>query len=120
MSEAETPSILVLARDLMFSARIAAEARAAAVTIQIIRDYGQMPLFAAAAARTLLVDLNLPGAIEAAARWRQAGARTAVGFVSHVDAATIAQAKNAGIDQVLPRSQFVRILPDLIRGTPAK
>ena len=64
----------------------------------------------------MIVDLNLTGAIEAAAEWRKTGNRKVAGFVSHVDAKTIAQAKSAGIDQVLARSQFVQILPDLLRA----
>ena len=38
------------------------------------------------------------------------------GFVSHVDTATIAAAREAGIDQVLARGQFVQILPELLKA----
>jgi len=63
----------------------------------------------------LLVDLNLEGAIEAAAAWQKAGGGAVVGFVSHVDAQTISDAKAAGIGRLLPRSRFVQILPQLVR-----
>lgn len=67
-------------------------------------------------ARVLLVDLNLPGAIEAAARYRQLYPETAVvGFVSHTDAATIAAARQAGLEKVLARSAFVEQLPTLLQ-----
>jgi len=37
-----------------------------------------------------------------------------LGFVSHADAATIAAARQAGIDEVIARSAFVDRLPELI------
>jgi len=39
-----------------------------------------------------------------------------VGFVSHVDVATIDAAKAAGIDEVLARSAFTMKLPELLAG----
>jgi hypothetical protein len=39
-----------------------------------------------------------------------------VGFVSHVDAVTIAHARGSGLDRVLPRSRFVEQLPELLGG----
>lgn len=109
--------VLVLVRDLMFSSRISATARAAGVDVAIFRDPTQL---AATPGRRLIVDLNLPGAIEAAAAWMRspAGRGSApggvVGFVSHVDAETIARARAAGIDRVLPRSRFVETLAELL------
>jgi hypothetical protein len=115
MPEAETKPILVLVRDLMFSGRIIAEARAAGATIKSIRDPNDLSKLTELDSTLLVADLNLPGAIPAAAEWRKTPNRTVVGFVSHVDAETIAEAKAAGIDQVLARSRFVQILPDLLR-----
>ena len=109
--------VLVLVRDLIFSSRIAATARAANVPITLLRDPAQ--LAAAPAAARLIVDLNLPGALDAAVAWKNSApspdpARTVIGFVSHVDADTIARARAAGVDQVLPRSRFVEMLPTLL------
>jgi hypothetical protein len=107
------PHVLVLVRDLMFSSRIAATARAAAAPITLVRDPSQ--LASAPDAPRLLLDLNLPGAIDAAIQWKRAApSREVIGFVSHVDAVTIARARGAGFDQVLPRSRFVEALPDLL------
>ena len=39
-----------------------------------------------------------------------------LGFVSHVDAATIDAARAAGIDEILARSAFVNRLPDILTG----
>src|SRR5690349_14550979 len=103
--------VLVLVRDLMFSSRIGAAARAANAPVSMLRDPAAL---AQAAGRRLIVDLNQPGALEAAIEWKRATAGEVVGFVSHVDADTIARARAGGIDRVLPRSQFVQVLPDLL------
>lgn len=105
--------VLLLARDLILGSRIAAHAEAANVPLRTLRDPA---LLAGTAGVRLLVDLNLSGAIEAAAAWRALDpARITIGFVSHVDAATIQRAKEQQIDRVLARSAFVRLLPGLLK-----
>lgn len=110
-----TADVLVLVRDLMFASRISATARAANVPLTLLRDAAQLTATASDATR-LIVDLNQGGAIDAAAAWRAQPGREVIGFVSHVDADTIARARAAGIDRVLPRSRFVELLPDLLTG----
>jgi hypothetical protein len=114
MTQAPLPPILALVRDLIFSTRIVAEARAAGVECKIVRDPAKIP----AEGRLLIVDLNLDGAIPAAAAWGAVGNRPVVGFVSHVDTEIISRAREAGITQILARSRFVQILPDLLRPAP--
>ena len=110
---APNPPVIVLVRDLMFSSRIAATARAAAVPITLCRDPAQLPRDSNSL--RLIVDLNLPGSIDAAIQWKRLSpGREVIGFVSHVDAVTIAHARTAGLDHVLPRSRFVEQLPDLL------
>jgi hypothetical protein len=104
---------LVLVRDLMFSSRISATARAQAVAVKVLREPEQL---AEAPGRLLIVDLNQAGAIPSAAAWlRAAPGRRVVGFVSHVDSQTIESAREAGLE-VLARSRFVELLPELLRG----
>jgi hypothetical protein len=105
--------ILGLVRDLIFSTKITTTARAAGIEVKVVRDPVKL---AAEAGRVLLVDLNLAGAIEAAGEWRKAAGRSVIGFVSHVDAETAAQARVAGIDRVMARSRFVELLPELLAG----
>ena len=112
--------ILVLCRDLLFASKIRAAAAAAAgdgVKIQLLRDPAQLLGLDGAA---LIVDLGQDGALDAGARWKSAHPTArAIGFVSHVDTATIAAAKAAGFDDVLSRGQFdatvTTLLPALIR-----
>ena len=103
--------ILALVKDLMFASKIIATARAAAVDVRIVRKPDDL---AALDGTLLLVDLNQDGAIDAAALWAARTNRTTIGFVSHVDAATAARAKAAGIEKILARSRFVELLPNLL------
>lgn len=104
--------VLALVRDLMFSSKIIAEARAAGIEVNIVRDPARLR---DQAGRRLLVDLNLDGALDAASEWKNATGGNVIGFVSHVDTATIERAKQAGLDEVMPRSKFTSHLPDLMR-----
>jgi hypothetical protein len=105
------PPVLALVKDLIFASRITATARAAGVPVRIVRDPQQL---AGQPGRLLIVDLNQPGAIAAAAVWQRETGRPSVGFVSHVDAETINQARASGIDRVLARSAFVERLQELL------
>jgi CheY-like chemotaxis protein len=109
MADQQIVPVLALVRDLMFSSKISAEARSAGVPCKIIRDPAQLAT-ADPAPQFLLVDLNLPGAIEAASTWRQGSGKPVIGFVSHVDSDTISKARASGIDLVQARSQFVQQL----------
>ena len=112
MSETEPDQrTLALVRDLMFSSKITATARAQDTEVKILREPAQLQ---GEPGRRLIVDLNQPAAMEAAMQWKRASGGEVIGFVSHVDATTIAAARDAGIDHVLPRSRFVQILPQLL------
>ena len=104
--------VIVLVRDLMFSGRIVAEARAQRAAVKIVRDPGKL---LDEAGRRLLVDLNQEGAIDAAVAWKARHAAEIIGFVSHVDAETIQKAKDAGVDRILSRGQFVGVVGELLR-----
>jgi hypothetical protein len=104
--------VLVLVRDLIFSTKIRATADAVGAEVRLLRDPAVLKVHDGV---LLIVDLNLEGAIAAAAEWRGAGERRVVGFVSHVDAETIRAAREAGIGEVLARSRFVEVLPSLLR-----
>jgi DNA-binding NarL/FixJ family response regulator len=107
------PKTLVLVRDLMFASKISATAKAAAAEIEMLRDPQAL---SDKVGDRLIIDLNQPGTLEAAVAWKTIDPRRKViGFVSHVDRQTIASAQSAGIDQIMPRSQFVAALETLLR-----
>ncbi len=110
--EVQTKPILALVRDLMFASKISATGRAHGVSVEVIRDPDKLPGREAA---MLIVDLNQDAALPAAIEWKRQGGGWVVGFVSHVDGATIREARAGGLDQVLPRSEFVRTLAELLQ-----
>src|SRR3954452_8453249 len=107
----EPGPVIALVRDLLFASKITATAAAAGTSVTLVRDPAKL---AGRPGVRLIVDLNLEGAIEAAQAWKGETGREAIGFVSHVDTATIDAARAAGIDRVLARSRFVELLPDLV------
>jgi CheY-like chemotaxis protein len=114
------PTVLVAVDDLMFSSRISTAARAAGVPIRFTRS----PESVLAAARAemparVILDLNSartrPLEIVAALKADPILAQIPlIGFVSHVDTATIEAARKAGVDRVLARSAFVEQLAGLL------
>jgi DNA-binding NarL/FixJ family response regulator len=97
----------------MFASKISATAKAVGAIIEMLRDPAAL---ADRPGGRLIIDLNQPGTIDAAIAWKTADPkREVVGFVSHTDAQTIAKAQSAGIDRILPRSQFVASLESLLR-----
>ena len=109
------PTIAVLVRDLIFASRISATARAVGAEVMLLRDSSALESLSA---DRLIIDLDQPGTIDAAAQWKTRTAGQVIGFVSHVNADAIARAKEAGFDQVLRRSDFVQSLPQLLSPTP--
>lgn len=109
---AHRPQLLILCRDLLLGSRITASAQAAGVAFKVVREAARL---AGQPGERLIVDLNQDGALDAAAAWKAAGGGDVIGFVSHVDADTIARARAAGLDRVMPRSQFVQQLPSLVQ-----
>ena len=104
---------LALVRDLLFASKITSAAAAAGVECRIIRQADRL---SDQPGQVLLVDLNLPDAISAAARWGETTGGRVIGFVSHVDEATIAAARAAGLNEVLSRGQFAQRLPELLKN----
>jgi hypothetical protein len=114
MPDSPPRKILALVRDLIFASKISASARVAQVECRILRDPGAL---SGQSGDLLLVDLNEPGAIEAASQWQRDSGAPVVGFVSHVDADRIEQARRAGLTRVMARSGFVAALPSLLSGS---
>lgn len=115
--------ILVAVDDLMFSSRISTAAKAAGTTIRFARSLEAVLDVARETIPSLVIlDLNsvrlkpleIVGAIKQDPAL--AGVPT-LGFVSHVDTATIEAAREAGLDRVLARSAFVQQLPALLAPT---
>jgi hypothetical protein len=108
--------IVARVEDLMFRAKVDAAARNLSVPVEFVGAPGDLPKALASGAAAAFVELT-PAVLDALEASRKKGGAAAVpmvGFLSHVDKALAERAKAAGIDRVIPRSQFSETLPDLI------
>ena len=112
--------ILVAVDDLLFSSKIRATAKHAGVDITFARTPGEILQQTRALRPTfVLFDLNSAKAdpiatIRALRQDPELASTRIVGFVSHVDAATIGAAREAGADQVMARSAFAAQLAEIL------
>ena len=93
----------------MFSSRVVGAAKAQGADVLLVSSQADLPGKITADCRLALIDLsldrlNLPAAVKAI----KAGAPNArlIGYGPHVDEGLLADAKEAGCDQVLTRGQF--------------
>jgi PleD family two-component response regulator len=114
--------VLALVDDLMFRSKIKSAATLAGVNVLF---YGTRD-GALAAMRTeppvlVILDLNNPrtdpiGIVTAMKSDPALASVHTVGYVSHVDTATIDAARAAGVDDVLARSAFTMKIAEIIGG----
>jgi CheY-like chemotaxis protein len=102
-----TPLCLVLSDDLLDASRVIGEGKAAGLTVAQCRDSSAL-LSAMERKPTLVVlDLHNPGLeVDKVVPQLKAGGTKVVAYGSHVDAARLKAARQAGCDEVLPRSAF--------------
>jgi CheY-like chemotaxis protein len=114
--------IVVGVDDLLFCSRISSAAKAAGVEIRFARSAQAIvdavretapPLVIVDLSSLQIAPLDAVAALKADPTLAQA---LIVGFVSHVQADLIAQARAAGVDRVMARSAFVVELPRLLKG----
>jgi len=112
--------VLVAVDDLLFSSKIRATAKQAGVELAFARSPQEILDQARSLKPPLVIfDLNSgkTDPIRTIAALKSDPALASIktlGFVSHVDASTIAAARNAGTDQVMPRSQFAAQLAEIL------
>lgn len=115
--------VVVAVDDLLFASRISSAAKALGVEIAFARSpEAIVEAVRTRAPRLVILDLNSPKVrpLEAVAALKADPALAGVptlGFVSHVQADLIAEARAAGVGQVLARSAFVNQLPQLLQGS---
>jgi CheY-like chemotaxis protein len=107
---------LLLSDDLMFTSRIVGSARNLGLTMKPAKTADALVSLAAQEnPRCVIVDLSNPtltiGDLIGQLRASCTPMPRIVAYGSHVDAATLHAAREAGCDMVLPRSKFVEELP---------
>ena len=114
--------IVVALDDLLFSSKIRATAAQIGVPLVFARSRDAVLAEVRRAPPSLVIfDLNNPrtdpiGTVTAMKADPALRSIRTIGFVSHVDMATIDAARQAGVDDVLPRSAFAQRLPEILSG----
>jgi len=107
--------VIAVVPDLYFATRIAATAKAAGVALELVPPQRAVARLAPADVSLVLLELGSRDALGLIAELKQAQpAIPIVGFGAHVEAALLRDARAAGADAVLPRSQFVGKLSGLL------
>ena len=118
-------AVVALLNDLIFETKIRSTAQALGIQVAVVRSVGALSEeLERVQPRLLLVDLNTPGpdAVQVVATAHAHPTHPyVVAYVSHVEQDLARQAKDAGADQVMPRSRFNAELPQLLltHCTPA-
>jgi DNA-binding NarL/FixJ family response regulator len=109
--------VLALVTDMIFQAKILETARQLGVSVRVAASGVEFERALASDAPPLaIVDLNAgDGALAAIKRLRAAGRDVrVVAFCSHVQTELARRARDAGADEVLPRSRFSKELGEIL------
>jgi chemosensory pili system protein ChpA (sensor histidine kinase/response regulator) len=112
--------VLVVADDLLFRSKISTVAKRSGVVIRAATTFDAMMAAVKEQRPSLiLLDLDSPrtqpfDVLRALGSDRDLRSVPTIGFVSHVHAAAIQEARALGIGRVLARSAFVAELPDIL------
>jgi acetylornithine deacetylase/succinyl-diaminopimelate desuccinylase-like protein len=104
--------VLALAPDLFFASKIKETLTAAEHDVELTSSVADT-LGAAGEAQLVIVDLHAEG-LDPAQLVARLGGKPLLGFYSHIDVDTRAQATQAGFDLVVPRSRMARDMPNLV------
>lgn len=101
------PLCLLLSDDLIDASRVMGDGRAAGLTVLHCRDVAKLLAEIERRPAVVVLDLHFPGLdLESIVQMLRAGGSKLIGFGPHVDAARLKAARQAGCDEVLPRSAF--------------
>jgi len=107
--------VLAVVPDLYFATRIAATAKAAGVALELLSPQRALARLATPGVTLVMLELGNRESLTLIAEMKGAApAVPIVGFGAHVEAALLRDAREAGADAVLPRSQLVNKLPALL------
>ena len=109
-------TIVAVVNDLMFQSRLQQQARALGYAFAVADDAQSLDTITPDAA-LVIVDLHVVGV-----DWRAAVSKAkerglpVLAFGRHTEAALLREARDAGCDRVVPRSQLVEELPALLES----
>ena len=112
-------ALAAIVTDLIFSTKIVTEARAQQRQVRVLRSYSVLTEFLRVTPPDMLiVDMNCGGINSLSAIALAKNSKPdckIVAYLSHNQQDLAQQAMQAGADQVVPRSEFVVLLPTLVQ-----
>lgn len=113
--------IVYLTNDLMFSSRVSGAAQTSGAELRVVGSAAELldALASHQDTRLVLLDLSFPGLnlADLLPKIRSAAtAATVIAYGPHVHEQKLAEAANAGCDQVFSKGQFSSTIAELIRG----
>ncbi len=109
--------LVVVVRDLVFRSKIHAAAERQGVALRLApRGSTLAEAIAGIEHPTVLADLGEPGLLEQVRAAKATGPVRVIGYLGHLQEALMAEARAAGVDEVLTRGQFVGRLDSLLHG----
>jgi DNA-binding response OmpR family regulator len=118
-SEIQATALLV-SRDLFFSSKITGTAAELGFRVAVEGNVAAAASKAALSTyRCIILDLATPGlkVTDVIAALPAANRPTVIAFGPHVDTARLNAAREAGCDEVMPRSKFSASLPEILTRT---
>ena len=117
--DAETPTTgLLICADLFYSSKVTGTADALGLKVDVIEHVEELPAkLAESLYRCLILDLSLPGLdpAEVMSALPNETRPCVIAFGSHVMTARLQEARDAGCDEVMPKSQFSGSLPEILK-----
>ena len=107
-------TVVVRVEDLMFRAKVDAAGRNMNVSVRFLEKSGEIAHAASAGPAAIFVELTRESLPWIASAKTDSPGIPIVGFLAHVDKALADEARKAGVDRVLSRSQFSENLPELL------
>ncbi len=110
------PRVVAYMDDLFFQMKLAETAKHLGIEVKVASNADSLLQLMEPAPSLVIVDLNARSEPLAAAQKLRAAQPhlRIIGFLSHVQTGLAQQAKSAGFDEVMPRSQFSINLPDIL------
>jgi DNA-binding response OmpR family regulator len=115
--EPQTPDAVLVSRDLFFASKVTGTAAALGFRVVVEGNVSQVMAKAAASSyRCLILDLTMPdlSVSDVLAALPAANRPVVIAFGPHVQTARLHEAREAGCDEVFPRSKFSASLPDIL------
>jgi len=110
------PRVVAYMDDLFFQMKLAETAKHLGLEVKVASNVDSLMQLMDPAPRLVIVDLNARSEpLAAAQKLRQSQPQLRIiGGLCHVQTGLAQQAKSAGVDEVMPRSQFSINLPDIL------